>query len=78
MSEARLSASAYSAWRAKLAVVFALRVACAGGVIWLWDDLDSLQKAVAIAVVAVVVPRLTSVRRMLVPYERYVAEGLPK
>jgi hypothetical protein len=28
--------------------------------------------------VAVVVPKLTSVRRMLVPYERYVAEGLPK
>ena len=55
MSEARLSASEYSAWRAKLAVVFALRVACAGGVIWLWDDLDSLQKVVAIAVVAVVV-----------------------
>jgi hypothetical protein len=73
-----MSASEYSAWRAKLAAVFALRVACAGGVIWVWEDLDSLQKAVAIAVVAVVVPKLTSVRRMLVPYERYVAEGLPK
>ena len=77
MSEARLSASEYSAWRAKLAVVFALRVACAGGVIWLWDDLDSLKKAVAIAGVAVVVPRLTSVPRMLVPYEGYVAGGVP-
>ena len=29
MSDARLSASEYAAWRAKLAVVFALRVACA-------------------------------------------------
>ena len=78
MSEARMTEAGYSAWRAKLAAVFALRVACAGVVIWIWDDLDSLQKALAIAVVAVVVPKLTSVRRMLVSYERYVAEGLPE
>ena len=78
MSDARMSAAEYSAWRAKLAAVFALRVACAGAVIWLWDDLDSIQKGVAIVLVIVVVPRLTSVRRMLVPYERYLAEGLPR
>jgi hypothetical protein len=73
-----MSKADYSAWRVRLAAVFAVRLACAGAVIWLWDDLDSLQKAVAIAVVAVVVPKLTSVRRLLVPYERYVAEGLPE
>jgi len=69
-----MSAAEYSAWRAKLAAFFVLRVACAGAVIWLWDELDSIQKVVAIAVVAVAVPRLTSVRRMLVPYEQYLRE----
>ena len=76
MTAARMSAAEYSAWRAKLAVMFVLRVSCAGAVIWLWDELDSIQKVVAIAVVAVAVPRLTSVRRMFVPYEKYLRDGM--
>jgi hypothetical protein len=64
----------YSAWRARLAALFVLRVACAGAIIWVWDDLDSIQKVAAIAVAAVAVPRLTAVRRLLVSYDRYLRE----
>ncbi len=69
-----MSESEYAAWRWKFAVVFVLRVACAGFIIWIWDDLDSFQKVVAIAVAIAAVPRLTSVRRMLVPYAQYLRE----
>jgi hypothetical protein len=68
---------AYSAWRMRQAVVFALRVACALAVIWFWDDFDSILKIAALVVVAIAVPKLTSVRRLMVPYDRYLKEGLP-
>ena len=72
-----MSAGEYAAWRRKLSAVFALRVACAGVIIWFWDDLDSMQKAVAVALAIVVVPGLTSARRLFVSYERYLQEGAP-
>ncbi|MBS0336366.1 MAG: hypothetical protein JSS40_06065 [Proteobacteria bacterium] len=72
-----MTAPEYTAWRARLAALFLLRVGCAGAIVWVWDDLDSIQKVAAIALAAVVVPRLTSVRRLLVPYDRYVREGVP-
>lgn len=74
---APMTEQAYSAWRKRQAVVFALRVACALAVIWFWDDFDSILKVAALVVVALAVPKLTSARRLMVPYERYVREGLP-
>jgi hypothetical protein len=72
-----LSEAEYSAWRKRQAAVFALRVACALAVIWFWDDLDSILKVAALVVVAIAVPKLTSVRRLLVPYDQYLKQGLP-
>lgn len=69
-----LSEADYASYRLRLAALFALRVASAGLIIWIWDELDSLQKAVAIAIAFVVVPGLGSLRKVFMPYARYVRQ----
>ena len=80
MSGAVLSEGEYKTYRFRLAALFVLRVVCAGGLIWIWDELDTLQKAVAIGVAFVVVPGLSTLRKVFMPYARYLRENasLPK
>ena len=73
----RMSEAEYAAYRRRAAAMFALRIACAGVIIYVWDDLDSIQKAVAIALAIVVVPGFTTAKRLFVPYRWYLEEGIP-
>ena len=69
-----MSGPEYEAYRRRETVLFALRVACAAMIIYIWDDLDTLEKVVAIAMAAVVVPGLISVRKLFMSYERYLRD----
>lgn len=65
----------YAAHRRRLAVVFVLQVICAAGLIYVWDDLDTLEKVVAVVLAVIVVPSLTSVKKLFVSYESYRRES---
>lgn len=70
-----MSAAQYAAHRLRLTAVFALRVLCACGIVYVWEDLQSLEKAVAIAAAVIVVPGLNAVKKLFMPYERYLRDG---
>lgn len=69
-----LSAREYAAYRRRLRAVFALRVLAAGIIIYVWDDLEGTEKVVAIAAAVFVVPGLSTLKRLFMPYERYLRE----
>lgn len=70
-----MSVSQYAAFQRRLVAMFVFRVACAGLLIYFWNDLDTIGKVLGIAVAAVVVPNLGSIKRVFVPYERYLRES---
>ena len=56
----RMSAPEYAAYRRGLLAMFVVRVACAGAVVYMWDELPLIGKVVGFAVAAVVVPNVGS------------------
>ena len=70
----RMSAPEYAAHRRGLLAMFMVRVACAGAVVYLWDELPLIGKVVGFAIAAVVVPNVGSIKRVFLPYERYLQE----
>ena len=69
-----MSAPEYAAYRRGLLAMFVVRVACAGAVVYMWDELPLIGKVVGFAVAAIVVPNLGSIRRVFIPYQRYLRE----
>ena len=72
---ARMSAPEYALYRRRLLALFLVRVTCAGTIVYLWGELPLIGKVIGFAIAAVVVPNLGSIRRVFVPYERYLREG---
>ena len=70
-----LTRDQYAAYRWRLRIAFLLRVLGASLIIVAWEDLDTIQKAVAIVVAIFVVPSLTSVKKLFVSYERFQRES---
>lgn len=71
---AAMSEAEYLAHRRRLGALFALRVAGACAIVYVWDGLDSIQKAFAIAAAVVVVPGLGTLKKLVMPYARYLRE----
>ncbi len=76
MTASGMTETEYAAHRRRLTAAFALRVLAAGIIIYVWDELEGLEKIVAIAAAVVVVPGLSTIKRMFVSYERYLREGV--
>ena len=73
-----MSAAAYAGYRWRLAASFVLRLFGAGIIIYVWDDLEGLEKVVAIGAAVFVVPGLSTIKRSFRSYEQYLRESAPK
>lgn len=73
-----MSPAAYAGYRWRLAAAFVLRLFGAGIIIYVWDDLEGLEKVVAIGAAVFVVPGLSTIKRLFRSYDQYLRESAPK
>lgn len=69
-----MNVAEYSGYRRRLAVSFVLRLFAAGIIIYVWDELEGMEKIVAVAAAVFVVPALGTLKKLFTPYERYARE----